>query len=124
MIRYADDAVLTFSDEADARRVLEVLAKRFARCGLRLHPEKTRLVHFVPPPAPRDGEPHRFDLLGFTHYWGKSQQGRWVIKRQTAKDRLRWALKRVKHWCRAHRHDPVKVQYAALSRQLQGHYGY
>jgi len=68
LIRFADDAVLTFSDEADARRVLEVLAKRFARYGLRLHPAKTRLVHFVPPPAQGEGEPHSFDLPGFTHY--------------------------------------------------------
>jgi group II intron reverse transcriptase/maturase len=124
LIRYADDAVLTFRDEADARKVLEVLPKRFARFGLRLHPVKTRLVQFVLPDREREGEDHSFDLLGFTHYWGRSQQGRWVIKRKTAKDRLRKALRRVKDWCRAHRHDPVKEQYVSLSRKLQGHYGY
>jgi group II intron reverse transcriptase/maturase len=124
LIRYADDAVLTFSDEADARRVLEVLPQRFARFGLRLHPVKTRLVQCVPPDRERAGEHHSFDLLGFTHYWGRSQQGRWVIKRKTAKDRLRKALQRVKDWCRAHRHDPIAAQYVTLSRKLQGHYGY
>jgi group II intron reverse transcriptase/maturase len=124
LIRYADDAVLIFSDEADARKVLDVLPKRFARYGLRLHPNKTRLVSFVPPPRQREGEEHSFDLLGFTHYWGRSQKGRWVIKRKTAKDRLRRALKRVKHWCQKHRHDFVTEQYAALSRKLRGHYGY
>lgn len=124
LIRYADDAVLTFSDEADARRVLEVLPKRFLRYGLVLHPDKTRLVRFVPPPRRKEGEEYSFDLLGFTHYWGKSRQGRWVIKRKTAKDRLQRALKRVKEWCRKRRHDPVRDQYVALCRKLQGHYGY
>jgi group II intron reverse transcriptase/maturase len=124
LIRYADDAVLMFSDEADARKVLEVLPKRFARYGLRLHPSKTRLVHFVPPPRQREDQEHSFDLLGFTHYWGRSQKGRWVIKRKTAKDRLQRALKRVKQWCQRHRHDPVKEQFTALSRKLKGHYGY
>ena len=124
LIRYADDAVLTFSDEVDARKVLEVLPKRFARFGLRLHPVKTRLVQFVPPDREQESQAHSFDLLGFTHYWGKSQKGRWIIKRKTAKDRLRRALKRVKQWCQGHRHDPVKAQYATLSQKLQGHYGY
>lgn len=124
LIRYADDAVMTFSDETDARKVLEVLPKRFARYGLRLHPGKTRLVHFVPQPWCGESQNHSFDLLGFTHYWGKSQKGRWVIKRKTAKDRLQRALTRIKHWCQQHRHDPVKEQFAALSRKLIGHYGY
>lgn len=124
LIRYADDAVLTFSHETDARRVLEALPKRFERYGLRLHPSKTRLVHFVPPPRQREGVENSFDLLGFSHYWGQSQKGYWVIKRKTAKDRLRRALKRVKRWCQEHRHDLVKEQYDALSRKLRGHYGY
>jgi group II intron reverse transcriptase/maturase len=79
LLRYADDAVLVFANESDARRVLEVLAKRFERFGLTLHPEKTRLVRFYPPRGDRAGG--SFDLLGFTHYWGKSRRGRWVIQR-------------------------------------------
>lgn len=124
LIRYADDAALVFTHEEDARRVLAVLPKRFARFGLTLHPEKTRLVHSVPPEKREPGQEGSFDLLGFTHYWGKSQKGRWVLKRKTAKDRLSRALKRIKQWSRTHRHEPLREQFDALSRKLQGHYGY
>src|SRR6185437_1711155 len=114
LFRYADDAVFLFADETDAQRVMEVLPKRLGRYGLELHPDKTRLVdfrrpeRFVPPGA---GEgPGTFDLLGFTHYWGKARSGKWVVKRRTAKDRFRRALKRVAEWCREHRHDEVRAQ--------------
>ena len=122
MLRYADDAVLVFANETDARRVLDVLAKRFGRFGLTLHPDKTRLVAFRPPR--RDGDGESFDLLGFTHYWGRSRRGRWVIQRKTAKDRFRRALKRISDWCRQHRHWRLRDQHAALTRKLQGHWAY
>lgn len=124
MVRYADDATLMFANESDARRVLAVLSKRFARYGLELHPEKTKLVHFAPPSTDTDTKANTFDLLGFTHYWGKSRKGRWVIKRKTAKDRLSRSLKRIKVWCKLHRHDRLKDQHAALCRKLKGHYAY
>lgn len=122
MLRYADDAVLVFANETDARRVLDVLAKRFGRFGLTLHPDKTRLVAFRPPRRDDDGA--SFDLLGFTHYWGRSRRGRWVIQRKTAKDRFRRALKRIGDWCRVHRHWRLRDQHAALTRKLQGHWAY
>ena len=92
MVRFADDALLAFAREDDARRVLDVLPKRFERFGLTLHPEKTRLVDFRSP-ARTGGtsgsqRERRFDLLGFTHYWGRSRKGRWVVQRKTAKDPL------------------------------------
>ena len=121
MLRYADDAVLAFANETDARRVLNVLARRFARFGLTLHPDKTRLVAFWPPRVEDGGS---FDLLGFTHYWGKSRRGRWVIQRKTAKDRFRRALQRIGDWCRKHRHWRLRDQHAALTRKLQGHWAY
>jgi hypothetical protein len=68
--------------------------------------------------------PGTFDLLGFTHYWGVSRSGKWVVKRKTAKDRFRRALARVAQWCRAHRHDDIRVQQQALGLKLRGHYGY
>jgi hypothetical protein len=131
LYRYADDAVLVFSQEADARRVLEVLPKRFGRYGLTLHPEKTKLVEFRRP-ARRwpslDGsttaKPGTFNLLGFTHYWSKSRNEKWVIKRKTASDRFRRSLKRVAEWCRKHLHDAVPKQWQALVRKLRGHFGY
>jgi group II intron reverse transcriptase/maturase len=130
MIRYADDFVLVFETEEDARRVAEVLPKRFEKYGLRLHPEKTRLVRFekpASPPPPRGGGgvgPTSFDLLGFTHYWGLSLKGKWVVKRKTAKDRFSRTLRRIATWCRLNRHLPIKEQHAALVRKLRGHDAY
>jgi len=127
MVRFADDAVLAFEREEDARRVLEVLPKRFARFGLSLHPEKTRLVDFRSPPRQRSGGSQRersFDMLGFTHLWGRSRKGRWVVQRKTAKSRFSRALRRVGQWCRDHRHLPVAAQQRTLSRKLRGHCAY
>lgn len=123
LIRYADDFVIGFAVEEDARRVLEVLSKRFAKYGLTLHPDKTRLVRFT---RPRDDDepPDTFDLLGFTHYWDRGRKGNWVVKRKTMGGRLGRALRRISAFCRAHRHDPIRVQHAALVDRVQGHYGY
>ena len=92
VIRYADDFVIGVAREDDARRIMDVLPKRMSKYGLTVHPEKTRLVRFEPPQAvdseteERDPpEPRTFDFLGFTHYWGRSQRGAWVVKRKTAK---------------------------------------
>ncbi|MFC3391098.1 group II intron reverse transcriptase/maturase [Aidingimonas halophila] len=119
--RFADDAVLAFSNEADARKVLEVLPKRFARFGLTLHSTKTRLVRFRPH---REKRAETFDFLGFTHYWGKSRYGRMVIKRKTAKGRLQRSLRRIALWCRWNRHLPIREQHRRLRSKVQGHYAY
>jgi group II intron reverse transcriptase/maturase len=129
LIRYADDAVIGFEQESDARKVLEVLPKRFGKYGLTLHPEKTRLVNFSSPtgaPKKEDQEPPpgTFDFLGFTHYWGTSQKGNWVVKRKTAKDRFTRALKAVSKWCRKHRHEPITEQWQELRCKLSGHKAY
>jgi len=133
LVRFADDLVIIFEYERDARRVFAVLPKRMAKYGLTLHPEKTRLVDFRRPdrrvsPSPNNGEvrsrPDTFDLLGFTHYWAKSRKGYWVVKQNTAADRFRRTLKRIADWCRQHRHEPVRKQWAALRRKLLGHFGY
>lgn len=125
LIRYADDFVLVFAREDDARRVYEVLPKRFAKYGLALHPDKTRLFEFRRPDLSKDSDgPATFDLLGFTHHWGLSRKGKWTVKRRTAKDRLSRALRRVAEWCRVHRHDPVGMQQRKLAQKLRGHYAY
>jgi len=131
LIRYADDAVMVFEHESDARRVMDVLPRRFGKYGLTLHPEKTRLVPFQRPrvrnPKVKDKDdspPGTFDLLGFKHFWAISRKGIWVVKRKTAKDRFARALKAVTEWCRKNRHLPVKEQWQALKRKLSGHYGY
>jgi hypothetical protein len=104
MVRYADDAVLAFAREDEARRTRAVLAKRLAKYGLPLHPDKTRLVDFRPPGNRSNGGPkgQSFDLLGFTHHWGISRKGRPVVVRKTAKDRMGNALKRIAQGVRAH----------------------
>jgi len=127
LIRYADDAVLGFECEEDARRVMEALPQRFARFGLKLHPEKTRMIDFRSPDRrepPDEGGPRGFTLLGFTHFWARSGKERWTIQRKTAPARFARALRAIWEWCRANRHRPVAEQHAALSRKLRGHYAY
>jgi RNA-directed DNA polymerase len=131
LIRYADDFVIGFTAEADAQRVMAVLPKRFGRYGLTIHPDKTRLVPFrkpddrrKPPDSASGGGPGTFDFLGFTHFWGESRQGNWVVKRKTAASRFARAVRRIAQWCRWHRHDPVREQQRLLAQKLRGHYAY
>jgi RNA-directed DNA polymerase len=123
LIRFADDFVIVFSNEGDAHRVCEVLTKRFERFGLTIHDTKTRLVDFLHP-GRRDKKPEVFNFLGFTHYWGKSRKKKWVVKRKTAKKKLKQAVRRVYEWCKRNRHKSVEEQWRTLSRKLHGHYGY
>lgn len=131
LIRFADDFVLGFTHETDARRVEKVLPKRFGRYGLTIHPTKTRLVRFHRPPRDQRGKgaeatrrPETFTLLGFTHYWGRSRKGHWVVKRKTASSRLSRAVRSIAQWCRRHRHDPVSTQQEKLNQKVRGHYAY
>lgn len=127
MVRFADDLVMVFSSERDARRVWDVLPKRLGRYGLTLHPTKTRLLEFRPKPGgtrPTNGGKKSFDLLGFTHYWIRSRRGYWVVKQKTAGDRFGRAVKRVYEWCRRYRHAPVAWQHEHLERKLRGHDNY
>lgn len=125
LVRYADDFVICFTSQEDARRVMEVLPKRMGKYGLTLHPEKTRLVEFRPPrPGDKGQGPRSFDLLGLTLHWGKSRRGRPVVRHKTAASRLRRGLKRVAQWCRLNRHLPVEEQHRTLKQKLLGHYSY
>jgi group II intron reverse transcriptase/maturase len=126
LVRYCDDFVMVFEQEYDARRVLDVLSKRFGKYGLRLHPEKTRLVEFRRPPRHRqDGQGGgSFDFLGFTYFWRRSRNGNWVLGHKTACTRFSRALHRISQWMRAHRHSPVREQHRQLVQKLRGHYAY
>lgn len=128
LIRYADDFVIGFTSEEDAKRVLAVLGKRMEAFGLTLHPDKTRIVPFARPNRTGKGAgasaPGTFDFLGFTLYWRVSRQGNWVPGMKTRKASIRKILLRIGEWCRRHRHRPRAEQHAALSRKLQGHYDY
>jgi RNA-directed DNA polymerase len=131
LVRYADDFVMGFACEEDARRVLAVLPKRLGKYGLTIHPDKTRLVPFRRPDrsAPAAGaqagpQSGSFDFLGFTHYWSQSQKGNWVVKRKTAGSRFHRAVKKIGEWCRRNRHKPLGEQHQSLWQKLRGHFAY
>jgi RNA-directed DNA polymerase len=126
LVRFADDFVIGCELESDARRIMEVLPKRCARFQLTIHPDKTALIPFQRPKANEAQAARRgtFDFLGFTHYWAKSRRGYWVIKRKTARKRLRRFVKGVWQWCRQNRHLPLKEQFKQLSLKLRGHFQY
>jgi group II intron reverse transcriptase/maturase len=127
-IRYADDGLLCFQYKEDAERVLEVLPKRFAKYGLTLHPEKTRLIKFgcsaYFEAKRKKGSTATFDFLGFTHRCATSRAGFFMIHLGTMKKRLRRGLVAISAWCREHLHDPLEYQQRILNAKLRGHYQY
>jgi RNA-directed DNA polymerase len=124
LARFADDFVMGFSLKSDAERVYRVLPKRFERFGLRIHPEKSRMVQFSRPYWKQGKGPGSFAFLGFTHYWGKMLSGGWTIKRKTQGKRLSRFLSGIGDWCKANLHEPMAKQYGILSAKLRGHYQY
>ena len=137
LIRFADDFVIVFEQKHDADRVMAVISKRFEKYGLAIHPDKSKMVDFRAPnhrerryeksfgfTAGGKSKPETFDLLGFTHYWGKTLKGNWAIKQKTMKSRLARAVKNIDQWCRENRHKPVSEQWRKLCEKVRGHYGY
>lgn len=126
LIRYADDFVICCEREDDARKIAEVMPKRFAKYGLTLHPDKTRLLKFQRPPRDSDGSGlSTFDFLGFTHYWMRSpRRGTWTIQRKTIPKRLARKIKEIWQWCRKNRHESVQWQRDRLRSRLTGYYNY
>lgn len=126
LVRYADDFLIGFEHESDAKRVMEVLHKRLGRYGLALHPDKTRLLDFRRPSKDQtNGKgPGSFDFLGFTIHWRRSLKGTWSVAFRTRRARLGRAIRLVYDWCRSHRHLPIKEQHVALVRRIDGHMNY
>lgn len=132
LVRYADDFVMMFEREDDARRVYDVLPKRFAKYGLALHPDKTRLLDFRPETVLSESKDNdkddrgarTFNFLAFTHHWGRSRAGRAVVKQVTARDRFRRSLKRLREWCVANMHRPIEDLLRILGFKLKGYDGY
>lgn len=123
IVRYADDAVILLTRKDDAVRLMEVLPKRFARFGLTLHPEKTKLVRYHRPQ--RGGaRPETFDFLGFTHFWSHDRKRRWAPKKKTSTGRFTRTARGLRQWIRHHRHLPIAEQSRALGRKLRGVYNY
>jgi RNA-directed DNA polymerase len=126
LTRFADDGVSGCELEADAQKIMGVLPKRFARFGLRMHPTKTTLVVFRTPKASQAAAHGNgtCEFLGFTHYWARTRRGFWVIKRRTARKRLRRTQKAWWQWCRHHRHAPLQYQYRMRGVKRRGHFRY
>jgi group II intron reverse transcriptase/maturase len=126
IVRYADDFVVCFEREDDARRMFEVLPKRMEAFGLTLHPEKTRLIPYVRPPKfQRGGKgPGTFDFLGFTFLWKRTRGGGWASAVKTQSSRMARAIQRIHDFCRRHQHKSVRDQHAGLVQRLHGHINY
>lgn len=117
--------MLCFEKENDARRVLRTIPKRFEKYGLSLHPEKTKLIQFREPRGEGNSQrPGVFDLLGFTHHWGKSRNRNWVVKTKTSKSRFSRGLKTLNRWCQLNRHKSIPEQHNGICQKLRGHLSY
>ena len=124
MVRYADDAVIVCELEEDAQRIYKVLGARFEKYGLKLHPEKTRLLDFTKPKSGQGKGNSSFTFLGFTHYWNKSRKGKWIVGRKTDSSRLKRAIAAVNAWCKSNRCLKIRKQWEMLKAKLMGHYAY
>jgi group II intron reverse transcriptase/maturase len=129
IVRFADDAVLGFEHEAEARSFLEELRARFAEFSLSLHPDKTRLIEFGRHAAANREKrgcekPETYTFLGFTFICGKSRKGRFLIRRKTRADRMRATLKRIKEELRWRMHESIPEQGRWLGQVVRGYFAY
>lgn len=129
VVRYADDFIVGFQHEQEARRFLTELRERLAAYGLELHPDKTRLIEFGARAASERkrggrGKPETFDFLGFTHACGKTRKGRFTVLRQTARKRVRAKLQEIKAALRHRWHQPVPEVGRWLASVIRGHINY
>ena len=127
--RYADDLVIGFQHDGDARRFLDAMRLRFEEFALSLHPDKTRLIEFGRHAAARRdrrglGKPETFNFLGFTFICGQSRRGTFLIKRKTRSDRLRAKLAEIKEELRRRMHHPIPEQGRWLAQVIGGFFAY
>ncbi len=123
LFRFADDFAMVFRWKEDAERVFAVLGKRMARFGLTLHPEKTRLIRYLPPDG-KGTKGESFDFLGFTHFLGRTRRGRWTPHRKTSRKRFTRSLRALNEWLRGVRHWKIAEQSRLLGAKLRGHFNY
>ncbi|MEH2472640.1 RNA-directed DNA polymerase [Nitrobacteraceae bacterium AZCC 2161] len=129
IVRYADDVVVGFEHEGDARRFLDAMRARLEKFMLSLHPDKTRLIEFGRFAAVNRkrrglGKPETFDFLGFTFICGKSRRGNFLLQRKTRRDRMRTKLQEIKLELRRRMHSPIPEQGRWLRQVVTGHFGY
>ena len=129
IVRYADDIVVGFQHETDARRFWEAMRKRLQEFSLSLHPDKTRLIMFGRFAAARRarrglGKPETFNFLGFTFICGKSRQGKFLVMRRSRRDRVRAKLREIKEEMLRRRHEPIPEQGKWLAQVVGGFFAY
>jgi RNA-directed DNA polymerase len=129
IVRYADDFIVGFQHENDARRFLNALRERLGEFALSLHSEKTRLIEFGRFAAENRkrrglGKPETFNFLGFTFICSKTRQDKFQIKRKSRRDRMRAKLKEVKNELRRRMHQPIPVQGKWLAQVVSGYFNY
>ena len=129
IVRYADDIVVGFEHEADARRFLDAMHERTREFSLSLHPDKTRLIEFGRHAAESRkrrglGKPETFNFLGFTFICGKSRRGKFQLKRRTRRDRMQAKLQAIKQELRRRMHQPIPVLGKWLAQVITGHFNY
>ena len=129
LVRYADDYLLMFQRRQDAEAMTAALTERLAKFGLHLHEDKTRLIEFggfAEANRRRKGRarPEVFDFLGFTHYCGKTRDGRFLLCQKTQGKRMIRKLKELRREMRRRMHQRLRDQHAWLSSVLRGHYAY
>jgi RNA-directed DNA polymerase len=129
LVRYADDLIVGFEREDDARRFLDALGERLGTYALSLHPDKTRLIefgHFAASNRERRGlgKPETFPFLGFTFICSTTRQGRFQIKRKSRSDRVRRKLRQIKEELQQRMHQPIPEQGRWLRQVAQGYYNY
>ena len=121
MFRFADDFVCTFQYQSDAYAFYRALPKRLAKFSLEVAPAKTRIHRFS---RFHPSRTRRFTFLGFEFYWEPDSKGTPRVWRRTSKPKLRTSLKACKDWLRTHRHRPLALLLATLTRKVRGHYNY
>ena len=129
IVRYADDFIVGFEHESDARRFLDEMRERLQEFALSLHPEKTRLIEFGRFAAKNRkarglGKPATFNFLGFTFICGKSRKGKFLIKRKTRRDRMRAKLRTIKEEMRQRMHQTIPQQGKWLRQVVTGYFNY
>ena len=129
IVRYADDLVVGFEHEADARRFLDEMRERLGKYSLSLHPEKTRLIEFERHAAANRkrrglGKPETFSFLGFIFISSKSRRGKFQIKRKSRPDRMRAKLQAIKQELRRRMHQPIPRQGQWLKQVVTGYFNY
>ncbi|MBV8967586.1 MAG: group II intron reverse transcriptase/maturase [Verrucomicrobia bacterium] len=129
IVRYADDIVIVFEHEGEARRFMADMRQRMEKFALSLHPEKTRLIEFGRYAAERRarrglGKPETFNFLGFTHISGRSSRGGFQLKRQTRRDRMRARLRAIKEGLQRRMHEPIPLQGKWLRQVVRGYFAY